>query len=529
MKKFIQHTIFILAIAASCALPPAANAQALFKDLHPGTVSSNPKDFITINGTMYFITVSSSPYIHRLWKSDGTAAGTEIVKDSIIISNTNGIMTLLNVNGTLFYTLAKNGSATSATKTELWKSDGTTANTVLIDSLTHSVGGGSGGAPLNWTVVGSKLFFNMGNGSTGRELWVSDGTKAGTTMVTDLYTGNSMGVMDHPMAAFNGKVYFRGCTALGNIELFASDGTAGGTVLVKEINPSSTGSKSSDPGNWIVYKNELYFSATDGTNAGIWKTDGTNTTLVVVGAFGNPRLFKNTIYYQNYINLWKTDGTAGGTTQVADSCNVIVGSNNDYLIGSYLKSLPTPPYFTTLYTKTDGVTSTRVPYMMGAAASFQVVNNKMYMSSLDSGSSSSISLYESDGTDAGTAKVFTANYMGVPYAFGNAVFFSNHAAATGYELWTYKPAGGSNGIKAIQTSKPGANIYPNPSKGVFNFHTSDSYTELHIFNLLGELVYTEKIDAPTKEIILSDKPKGVYFYKLTGGNTGGVSGKIVLE
>jgi len=323
MKTKITLLAIVLAFLGSINF---SNAQAaLFKDLVPGNnQGSQPQDFITVNGTMYFITTinGSSAYMKRLWKSDGTVPGTVIVKDSIINTNVTDAIKLFNVNGTLFMTVAKNGSATSATKTELWKTDGVPGNAVLIDTLTHLAGGGGGGAPLNWTVVGDKLFWNMGNGN-GRELWVTDGTKAGTKEVVDLWTGASGGVEDFQMAAYNGKVYFRGITSLGNTELYSSDGTAGGTGLVKEINPSTSFNGNSDPANWIVYNNELYFSADDGTNGALWKTNGPPTDSLFNGAFRSQVGFNNSIVYVNGIDLWKPNGTSATNSFVTDSANTI--------------------------------------------------------------------------------------------------------------------------------------------------------------------------------------------------------------
>ena len=39
------------------------------------------------------------------------------------------------------------------------------------------------------TAVGNRLFFVWRTEENGRELWVSDGTAAGTTLVKDIYPG----------------------------------------------------------------------------------------------------------------------------------------------------------------------------------------------------------------------------------------------------------------------------------------------------------------------------------------------------
>ena len=68
---------------------------------------------------------------------------------------------------------------------ELWKSDGTTAGTVLVKDINPG-GYGYHDYPTYLTDVGGTLFFTADDGTHGRELWKSDGTKAGTVMVKDI-------------------------------------------------------------------------------------------------------------------------------------------------------------------------------------------------------------------------------------------------------------------------------------------------------------------------------------------------------
>ena len=54
---------------------------------------------------------------------------------------------------------------------ELWKTDGTATGTVLVKDIYAGSGNGS---PKNLFVWGSTLYFVADDGSTGRELWKSD-------------------------------------------------------------------------------------------------------------------------------------------------------------------------------------------------------------------------------------------------------------------------------------------------------------------------------------------------------------------
>jgi ELWxxDGT repeat protein len=70
---------------------------------------------------------------------------------------------------------------------ELWKSDGTDAGTVMVKDIYPGSGSSS---PEYLTAVGPILFFVADNNVNGRELWKSDGTPAGTVMVKDIYPGS---------------------------------------------------------------------------------------------------------------------------------------------------------------------------------------------------------------------------------------------------------------------------------------------------------------------------------------------------
>jgi len=61
---------------------------------------------------------------------------------------------------------------------ELWKTDGTRDGTVLVKDIRP---GGDGSSPLNFAALGDKVFFYADDGIRGAELWGSNGTDAGTT------------------------------------------------------------------------------------------------------------------------------------------------------------------------------------------------------------------------------------------------------------------------------------------------------------------------------------------------------------
>ncbi len=103
------------------------------------------------------------------------------------------------MNGTLYFR-ANDG----ANGTELWKSDGTSAGTVLVRNISP---GASGAFPNYLTNVNGTLYFLADDGTNGSELWKSDGTSAGTAQVRDINPGDYSASARY-LTNVNGTLYF---------------------------------------------------------------------------------------------------------------------------------------------------------------------------------------------------------------------------------------------------------------------------------------------------------------------------------
>src|SRR5262249_40555286 len=120
---------------------------------------------------------------------------------------------------------------------ELWKSDGTAAGTVLVKDINP---GSTSSCPRNLTNVNDTLFFVADDGIHARELWKSEGTAADTVMVRDINTAKSEAADAGKLTNLNGTLLFAADDGKNGDELWKSDGTAAGTVMVKDINPGKT-------------------------------------------------------------------------------------------------------------------------------------------------------------------------------------------------------------------------------------------------------------------------------------------------
>jgi ELWxxDGT repeat protein len=329
-RASIVGLLATLAVDASAVAAPTAS---LVKDIYPGGRGSSPDDPTAVANKLYFRACGPSAGC-ELRRSDGTRAGTRLVKDiNPGVASSNGPSTrfITNLGGKFLLT-----ATDEAHGDELWRSDGTAAGTRLVKDIYPA---GESSAPDPSTAsnepvkIGGVLFFVADDGLHGRQLWRSDGTAAGTRMVKAIDPGIvPPGRAPFPLYLTNvaGTLYFRACSSGRRCELWKSDGTAAGTRLVKDINP---GAASSEPFQLANFGGALYFGADDGTHGDeLWRSDGTaaGTKLVKdisVGGSGSFPLYlinsAGTLFFAaedpaHGRELWKSDGTAGGTKLVKD-------------------------------------------------------------------------------------------------------------------------------------------------------------------------------------------------------------------
>jgi ELWxxDGT repeat protein len=264
----------------------------LVKDIFPGVstyfgpYSSSPSDLTNVNGTLFF-TAYDSTVGQELWKSDGTEAGTTLVKD-IFPGGVSYFFTyspyssnpanLTSVNGTLFFEAADQFHGH-----ELWKSDGTAAGTVIVADINA---GGSSSYPTYLVNVNGTLFFTAYHSTVGRELWKSDGTTAGTIMVKDINSGVANSRASGASTNLNGMLFFSATDGTHGYELWKSDGTTAGTVMVADASPGPSGSYP----DWLTNANgTLFFTADDGIHgAELWtypSFSGASTPSLDVSGF----------------------------------------------------------------------------------------------------------------------------------------------------------------------------------------------------------------------------------------------------
>lgn len=298
---------------------------------------------------------------------------------------------------------------------------------------------------------GDYIYFNFCDQEHGFELWKTDGTAKGTGMVVDISPGSDYrGWLNHgdprELTLSGGYLYFRAYTAESGIELWKSDGTAQGTALVKDIWPGNLGLSGSSlhplltfPTSLTDYKSKLYFATYDGepgsTLHTLWATDGTEAGTVnirsqqvsTLNKLSELLVYKDELYFSasdvdlsdsygcdrgfRYGNeLWKTNGTDSGTIIVKD----ILNTEADNCWGSYPHGI------------------------------LKVDNYLVFTTHINQPEAFMIELWRSDGTEAGTIPLTNSDpnnhdYMSDPLGNANGtVFFERDDGIHGRELWAMR-------------------------------------------------------------------------------------------
>jgi ELWxxDGT repeat protein len=198
----------------------------------PGTTSSGSRNSVVSGSRMYFPAASANGV--ELWFSDGVAYATQLVEDINPGPGSSNPQNFLLVNGVVYFT-ADDGTS----GVELWRTLPGGADVARVKDL--NPGAASGLSPSSELVaMNGMLYFEGTDGASGFELWTTDGTDAGTVRVMDINPGAPDGMtlgVDSGFIAIDGTLFFVARTVSTGFELWKTDGSAAGTVMVKDINP----------------------------------------------------------------------------------------------------------------------------------------------------------------------------------------------------------------------------------------------------------------------------------------------------
>ena len=186
---------------------------------------------------------------------------------------------------------------------QLYVTDGTLTGTSMIKEINE------GGIPvsqfnsaISHTWHNDVLYFALDDGIHGKEFWRTDGTEEGTIMVKDINEGTDN---SHPLNLIlaNDLIYFTAFNPTYGSELWVTDGTTDGTKLVKDINPGQGCS------SYIHYESTDDVCYGTSTRLMIFvHNDDTNESILYFGADDGSFGYE----------LWSTQGTSDRTILVSD-------------------------------------------------------------------------------------------------------------------------------------------------------------------------------------------------------------------
>ena len=234
-----------------------------------------------------------------------TAAGSGAPADWLTVAKLDGVTPGAKVNVTidpnaapvamtamvqeLFFLTDKNGAATAGAGNQLWFE--------LVGGINHPLATTStlaAPSPANMLTAGGKIFFTQDDGVHGNELWVSDGTSAGTKLLLDI-NGGSAASNPNDFLVYGDKLVFLATDSVHGKQLWITDGSSAGTQRLSNISPAGSsfpvgyGVGMADTPTFTVLNGLIYFLAQDASAPGY-----------------------NTELHQ----LFQSDGTAAGTKKV---------------------------------------------------------------------------------------------------------------------------------------------------------------------------------------------------------------------
>jgi len=202
---------------------------------------------------------------------EDNVVGTELYKNENLFRDINltgssfpGSSVFTTIDNKLFF----NASA-EVSGNELYVTDGTTSGTMLIQDISPNINESS--FFQKFSRYKNNIALEVSNGSRG--YWLSDGTDVGTYKIGEY----GQATADVPFAELNGDLFFRGHDDINGTELWKSNGTVGGSSLLKKLNNTS---ERGFPRSFYQFNNIMYFFGNDDSGffnglRYLWRSDGT--------------------------------------------------------------------------------------------------------------------------------------------------------------------------------------------------------------------------------------------------------------
>ena len=443
----------------------------LLRDIKVGPESSTPYNLTLLDGVVYFQANS-----HQIWRTDGTSAGTYVMVDNNLVTNP---FNYVKTKDFIFFYAGASGFNCCK---QLWRMNINPNSENLVTPENNFV---SAEDPIVFDYDENVILFNAKTYANEWAIWRTNGGVS--LMVKDLTPKKSDAKPLNGAKLIGSEIYFSGFTTEFGPELWKTKGELDNTEMVKDIYVDENYFNGSSVRDFIKIGANLYFTAKDNNNGlEVWKTDGTEAGTQMIkdinpgnnysgGAPGNLTEFNGMLYFtqfdSNNSQIWKTNGTEAGTVKVIDVPNTNVLNELFAHNGNLYFGMETPEAGTELW-KLDAD------------------DNLTFIKDIFPGTEGSFpgSFFELNGD-----VYFTATSNGLYSGYG-----------------TYKIGGQSLNTNTI-TNENEVFVYPNPTTGSLNV-TTENKVDIDIFDLLGKKVRHFKNQ---KTIDISNLKSGIYLMKTT--------------
>ncbi|HWL82768.1 MAG TPA: ELWxxDGT repeat protein [Roseomonas sp.] len=313
-----QYKDFVQAVYATDGTPEGTH---IILD-HTGTPGATSDMFALGNGLVVF------PQLQDLWVTDGTAEGTKIIGENVLVGQWADDFTLLPDGRVLFINLHDYVGGYANTS-DIWVTDGTEAGTIRLSGPLAS---NPQSLPETASVLDDGTILLTSHGFDGNPVatWRIDAEAGTVERLQDVspWSGETGAVaVGHDAPAEPGTPSEPGNEAAGYVfanaegthgnELWVSNGELGERHLLKDINP---GLASADPTELTrMADGKVLFVANDGVHGReLWITDGSETGTHMLRDIGTG------------------DGTYGPTNLTLGSDGKVYFTANDHINGSEL-------------------------------------------------------------------------------------------------------------------------------------------------------------------------------------------------
>ena len=492
-----------------------------------GTINIKTVPGIELNGSYFFALNRFDDYDtgYSLWKTDGTAENTINIK-SYGTSNNGNVFNNLFIEQSILlngYFYFKEGPLGGNNTSKIWRSNGTEAGTEIV--VTESNPQSSEMILLN-----NNIIYTDFTTTYGRELYtIPNGMPVTSPQVLkDIRPGdnggqNPIGLSSdaEQLNVLGNSIIFVADDGTTGDELWITDGTESGTQLLKDIRPNG----SSNPTAFISFNNKLYFFAYDGTSNGFWETDGTTegTKLIKEDLFSNEDylgiVYNNKMYFgasqlisNNFgVEIWSSDGTTSGTLQLKDiNLDTESSKPHSFTIANNLlffvaetsatgqELWVTDGSETNTFALTDFLNvvpfSNIFPFSGNRQKLFSDGDRIYYLANFSTTNISNNEIGISEGTMQSTSKLTEINPNGStiftnPFILNDQLIFEAFEENFGVELWTLEFETLSvNDFGA--TTKSSITLYPNPSSDMISLKDVYSVQQVDIYSIDGRKMKT---------------------------------------